>query len=407
MKNPVYILGGSQTDFQRNWTKEGKNFLAMLNEIVNDGLDAVRMDFSEIKKLGSTKTIGIFIGNFNAQQYVQQGHLGAFLTEIDRSFNGIPAARYEAACASGSVAIDAARAKIQAGDIDVAIVIGMEIMKSVPPQVGGDYLGTAAFYETEAKGIEFPFPKLFGKLADQIIKKYKVPEKRFLDSLAEISNINYSNAKRNSNAQTRSWFMSNKHAQLRNDSYNFSIGGRLCTSDCSQITDGAAMLVLSSKQYAKQYAKKRSIKTNKISKIKGMGFTVAPITFAEKISQATGMRHILPWTKEAVDDAYTMSKLTIKNIDVIETHDCFTSSEYACISAFRLCKPGREYEVVESGMIDFNGKKPINPSGGLIGAGHPVGATGVRMTLDLHKQVTNSAGNYQVASHKYYKIKFF
>ncbi len=148
MKNPVYILGGSQTDFQRNWTKEGKNFLAMLNEIVNDGLDAVRMDFSEIKKLGSTKTIGIFIGNFNAQQYVQQGHLGAFLTEIDRSFNGIPAARYEAACASGSVAIDAARAKIQAGDIDVAIVIGMEIMKSVPPQVGGDYLGTAAFYET-------------------------------------------------------------------------------------------------------------------------------------------------------------------------------------------------------------------------------------------------------------------
>lgn len=91
---------------------------------------------------------------------MQQGHLGAFLTEVDHSFNGIPAARYEAACASGSVAIDAARAKIQAGDIDVAIVIGMEIMKSVPPQVGGDYLGTAAFYETEAKRDRVPFPKI-------------------------------------------------------------------------------------------------------------------------------------------------------------------------------------------------------------------------------------------------------
>lgn len=84
------------------------------------------------------------------------------------------------------------------------------------------------------------------------------------------------------------------------------------------------------------------------------------------------MRHILPWTKEAVDDAYTMSKLTIKNIDVIETHDCFTSSEYACISAFGLCKPGREYEVVESGMIDFNGKNQLIQVAGLLALAIPL-----------------------------------
>ena len=79
------------------------------------------------------------------------------------------------------------------------------------------------------------------------------------------------------------------------------------------------------------------------------------------------------------------------------THDCFTSSEYAAISAFGLAEPGREYEAIEDGLITFDGKKPINPSGGLIGCGHPVGASGARMFLDLYKQVTGQAGKYQVS----------
>ncbi|MBQ6255285.1 MAG: thiolase domain-containing protein, partial [Clostridia bacterium] len=79
-----------------------------------------------------------------------------------------------------------------------------------------------------------------------------------------------------------------------------------------------------------------------------------------------------------------------------ETHDCFTSSEYAAISAFGITAPGKEYEAVENGTIGFTGAKPINPSGGLIGAGHPVGGSGARMLLDLYKQVTGTAGGYQV-----------
>ena len=100
--------------------------------------------------------------------------------------------------------------------------------------------------------------------------------------------------------------------------------------------------------------------------------------------------------RQTVQDAYKRSNLTVDNIDVFETHDCFTSSEYAAISAFGLTEPGREYEAVESGQIAFDGQKPINPSGGLIGCGHPVGASGVRMFLDLYKQVTGTAGGYQV-----------
>ena len=81
---------------------------------------------------------------------------------------------------------------------------------------------------------------------------------------------------------------------------------------------------------------------------------------------------------------------------MFETHDCFTSSEYAAISAFGLTEPGKEYEAVEDGTV----AKKINPSGGLIGCGHPVGASGARMLLDLYKQVTGTAGRYQVSGVK-------
>ncbi|MDO5147062.1 MAG: thiolase domain-containing protein, partial [Eubacteriales bacterium] len=108
----------------------------------------------------------------------------------------------------------------------------------------------------------------------------------------------------------------------------------------------------------------------------------------------------LRWTRQAVDDCYKRAGMTVEDINCFETHDCFTSSEYAAISAFGLTEPGKEYEAVESGCIAFDGDKPINPSGGLIGCGHPVGASGVRMFLDLYKQVSGKAGAYQVKDAK-------
>ncbi|HNF17250.1 MAG TPA: acetyl-CoA acetyltransferase, partial [Leptospiraceae bacterium] len=327
-------------------------------------------------------------------------HLGAFLTEVNPAFYGIPGARYEAACASGSVALDAAHAHIRAKDYDVAIVLGIEVMKTVSSAVGGDFLGTAAYYEREAKGVEFPFPKLFGRLADVILERYKLKEEVFMDALAEISRINYANAKRNPKSQTRTWFMNKEHASARGGANNMSVGGRLCITDCSQVTDGAAVVVLASKSYAKEYAKARNIKTSKIPHIKGFGHRVAPITFTGKVAESEGNKFILPWTKIAVDDAYGRAGLSVKDIDVFETHDCFTSSEYAAVSAFGISEPGKEHEAIQSGVIDFTGSKPINPSGGLIGVGHPVGASGVRMMLDLYKQVTGQAGGYQVKGAK-------
>lgn len=391
----VYILGGAQTDFERNWTKEGKGMVALLKEAMADGLAGAGLIFDDVRELNRDNRIACFVGNFIAEKYCDQGHLGAFLTEVNPAFYGVPSARYEAACASSSVAIDAAATKIRADEYDVAIVVGWELMKTVESRVGGDYLGRAAYYNKEGRGIDLPFPKLFGKLADETLKKYpELDEKRYMDALAKISVINYGNAKRNPLAQTRKWFMSFEQASIRDTETNPLVGGRLGVSDCSQVTDGAAVVVLCSERLMKE----RGIEDKPI--IKGYGHRTAPMLFEKKMADNESSEYVLPWTRQTVLDAYRRSGLTVDDIDVFETHDCFTSSEYAAISAFGITEPGKEYEAVESDMISFGGLKPINPSGGLIGCGHPVGASGARMLLDLYKQVTGIAGGYQVTDVK-------
>lgn len=386
----VYVLGGAQTDFERNWTKEGKNIIALLKEAVSDGFCDAGITYDDVVSLNKENRVACFVGNFIAEQYINQGHLGGLLTFVDPAFYGVPSARYEAACASSSAALDAAITKIQVGDYDVSIVVGWELMKTVDSKTGGDYLGRAAYYEMEGQGVDFPFPKLFGKLADEMLRKYRADENRFMDALAMISDMNYSNAKRNPLAQTRKWFMSFEQAKIRGKDTNPLVGGRLAVSDCSQITDGAAVVVLASESFVKE----RGLRDLPI--VKGYGHRVAPMLFDTKMAEARDSEHVLPWTRQAVLDAYRRSGLTVDDIDVFETHDCFTSSEYAAISAFGITAPGHENEAIEDGIIAFNGKKPINPSGGLIGCGHPVGASGARMFLDISKQVSGKTGKYQV-----------
>ncbi|MCB6365048.1 acetyl-CoA acetyltransferase [Intestinibacillus massiliensis] len=388
--NKVYVLGGAQTDFERNWSKEGKNVIALLREVISDGCYDASLTYAQIEQLNKENRIGFFVGNFIAELYANQGHLGALLTEVHPAFYGVPSARYEAACASGSVALDAAITKIRSGDYDVAIVVGWEMMKTVSSKVGGDYLGRAAYYDKEGKGIDFPFPKLFGRLADAYIDRYG-EEDRYMSALASIAEINYENAKRNPNAQTRKWFMSREQANMRDTETNMLVGGKLAVSDCSQVTDGAAMVVLCSEKYKEESGLKGPTPV-----VKGFGHRVAPMQFSKKLEESRDMDYILPWTRQTVVDAYCRAGVTVNDIDFFETHDCFTSSEYAAISAFGITEPGKEYEAVEDGVIAFDGTKPINPSGGLIGCGHPVGASGVRMFLDLYKQIAHKAGDYQL-----------
>ncbi len=388
-KSPeVYVLGGFMTDFARNWSKENKHFVAMMREAVMGALEKTQVRAKDIDVA--------HVGNFAAELYCKQGHLGAFFVEIDPVFSGLPTSRHEAACASGSISILAASAEIEAKRYDLACVVGVEQMKTVSSSEGGDYLGTAAWYELEAKGVEFPFPKLFGKLGDEYDKRYGLKD----EYLAGISAINYANAKLNPNAQTRTWYMNREHANAKNED-NPVVGGRVRISDCSQVTDGAVALLLASKKFAKSYAKKRGIPLESIPRIKGWGHHTAPITFAGKVAESQGKEYVLPHVRQTVVDAFKRAGMAdVNSVQGIETHDCFTTSEYMAIDHFGITKPGESWKAVEEGWLEIGGKHPINPSGGLIGAGHPVGATGVRQCLDAYLQVTGQAGDYQIEGAK-------
>jgi len=384
----VYVLGGYQTDFARNWTKENKHFSALIREGVLGALQRCEIAPEEIETA--------HVGNFAAELYCMQGHLGAFFTEVHPAFSGLPTGRHEAACASGSIALLAGSAEIEAGRYDLQAVVGVEQMKTVSPAVGGAYLGTAAWYAEEAKDIEFPFPKLFGKLGDEYDKRYGLKD----EYLAEISKINYENARRNPNAQTRTWYMNKEHALCRTDD-NAEVGGRIRIADCSQVTDGAVCVFLASRAFAKKYAARQGLSLSDIPRIKGWGHNTARLRFADKVFESRDDQFVLPHVRSTVKSAMERAGIAnVDGIDGIETHDCFTTSEYMAIDHFGITAPGESWKAIEEGWLEIDGKYPINPSGGLIGVGHPVGATGVRQLLDCYLQVTGQAGDYQVEGAK-------
>jgi acetyl-CoA C-acetyltransferase len=139
----------------------------------------------------------------------------------------------------------------------------------------------------------------------------------------------------------------------------------------------------------------------RLARLRGWGHRTAPITYAAKIEASRDQPYVFPWVRTTITDAFRRAGLAgVEQVDGIETHDCFTTTEYMAIDHFGITAPGQSWQAIENGDIELGGRIPVNPSGGLIGLGHPVGATGVRMVLDCWKQVTGQAGDYQVEGAK-------
>ena len=276
-------------------------------------------------------------------------------------------------------------------------VVGIEQMKTVDSALGGSYLGTAAWYEKEAEGIDFPFPKLFGRLGDEYGRQVRPPGRTLgRDQQAQLRQRQAESERANAHLVHEP----RDHALSRGDD-NAQVGGRIRLADCSQVTDGAVCVFLASRRYAQEYAAKRGISINDIPRIKGWGHNTARLRFEDKVAESKDAEYVLPHVRSTVTSAMERAGMSgVEDIDGIETHDCFTTSEYMAIDHFGITAPGESWKAVEEGWLEIDGKTPINPSGGLIGAGHPVGATGVRQLLDATKQVTGQAGDYQVAGAK-------
>ncbi len=384
MAGPVYILGGTQTDFASNWAREDKSLFDLFAHTVREALEICRLDASEVE-------VG-HVGNFVAELFAGQGLLGGFFAHADPGFSGMPSGRHEGACASGSLAALAAMADIESGRYGLACVAGIELMRNVSGKLAADHLGAAAWRGLEAQNATYVWPAMFSDLADEYDKRYGLDYQHLMG----ISKINFDNAKRNPNAQSRAWTFTDE-SFLPNDETNPVVEGWMRRQDCGQVTDGAAVIFLASEERAADYAARRGLKLEDLPRIEGWGHTTAPMMFAQKMSDSQQEDYVLPWTRKAITDAYRRAGISgPQDLDAIETHDCFSITEYMAIEHFGITAPGEAWKAVEEGVIAADGKLPMNPSGGLIGLGHPVGATGVRMLLDASKQVTGTAGDYQV-----------
>ncbi|OYY71879.1 MAG: acetyl-CoA acetyltransferase [Sphingomonas sp. 28-63-12] len=380
----VYILGGWQSDFTANWQRQGLDIADAFSQCVQAGLAATSLDAAEIDTG--------HVGNFTAELFAGQGLLGGFFGLADAAFDGLPTARHEAACASGSVAILAATAEIEAGRYDLACVIGIEQMRNVPGRIAAQHLGAAAWSGHEFGDADFVWPRAFSDLAEEYDRRHGLNPAH----LRRIAEINFANARRNPNAQTRGYSFS-PESFTDDDAANPIVEGRIRKMDCGQVTDGSAVVFLASPARAAAYAARRGIPLASLARISGWGHRSAPISYARKIADSAGQPYVFPQVRRAVLDARARAGVTdIAQIDAIETHDCFTSSEYMEIDHLGITAPGESWRAIEDGTIEMGGALPVNPSGGLIGLGHPVGATGVRMLLDGYKQVTGGAGAYQV-----------
>jgi acetyl-CoA C-acetyltransferase len=384
----TYILGGWQSDFANNWARQGMEFADAFSEVVGEGLNAVGLEPKDI----DTGHVGNFVGDL----FAGQGLLGGFFGMVHPDFDGLPTSRHEAACASGSVAILAASAEIEAGRYDLACVVGLEQMRNVSGQKAAENLGAAAWTGHEFQDAKFVWPRAFSDLADEYDRRYGLKP----EHLMRIAEINFANGKRNPNAQTRQWQFNDRSFTL-DDEANPVVEGRTRKQDCGQVTDGAAVVFLASEKRAAEYAAKRGVPLDSLPRIKGWGHRSAPISYAAKIRASEGAEYVFPQVRRAIEDARARAGVSdLSQIDVVETHDCFTTTEYMAIDHLGLTAPGESWKAVEDGSIEMGGRLPINPSGGLIGLGHPVGATGVRMALDAFKQVTGTAGDYQVEGAK-------
>jgi acetyl-CoA C-acetyltransferase len=383
-KPAVYILGGYQSDFAINWSRAGLSIYDLLKASVEGALDATSIVPDEVEVA--------HIGNFVGELFCGQGHLGGLFSSIHPAFSSLPASRHEAAYASGGIAILAAAAEIEAQRYDVACIIGIELMRNVSGEQAACNLRAAAWIGREAQEAKFPWPYMFDRLMDVYAERYGLKH----EHLAHIAQVNFSNAKRNPNAQTRQWNFQGQ-SFTEDDTLNPIIEGRLRKQDCGQITDGAATVMLVSERFAVAYARKHCLNIESLPIIKGWGHRTAPMLLEAKLAASRDQPYIFPHVHSTIIDAFRRAGVKdVWEMDCIETHDCFTISEYMAIDHFGLTRPGESWKAIEEGTIELDGKLPINPSGGLIGAGHPVGASGVRMVLDAYKQVTGTAGGYQV-----------
>jgi acetyl-CoA C-acetyltransferase len=320
----------------------------------------------------------ILLGHFNAG-FSPQDFTASLVLQASPDLRFTRATRVENACATGSAAVHQGLKSIAARNARIVLVVGVEQMTTTPPAEIGRNLLKASYVREEAD-IDGGFAGIFGKIAGLYFQRWGDQS----DALAMIAAKNHKNG------------VANPYAQIRKDlGYEFCrtesdknpiVAGPLKRTDCSLVSDGAAALVLADVETA--LAMNKAIVFRAAQHVQDF----LPMSRRD-ILKFEGCT--LAWQR-----ALGEAGIALNDLSFAEVHDCFTIAELIEYEAMGLAPEGQGARVIADGVVNKDGKLPINPSGGLKSKGHPIGATGVSMHAITAMQLMGKAGDMQVKDAK-------
>jgi acetyl-CoA C-acetyltransferase len=316
-----------------------------------------------------------YLGNFAGPSFVGQNHLAPYIaTAMD--INGVPATRFEAACASSGSAFFHAFSAVSAGVYDLALVTGVEKMTSQSTPKVTEILAGAGDCCGEVKA-GATFPALFAMIARRHMIQYGTTR----EQLAAVAVKNHANGAKNPYAHMR------KVITMEQALNGKPVSEPLTVYDCSLVSDGAASVLIAPLERAAEFTKKPA-------RVLGIAQTSDYVALDQKEDITT-----FSAVKCAAEKAYRMAGVTARDIQFAEVHDCFTIAEIIATEDLGFVEKGQGGSYVEGGCTALNGSRPVNTSGGLKSKGHPVGATGVAQICDVVSQIRGDAGERQIRNH--------
>lgn len=325
------------------------------------------------------------IGNFMAARFNKQANLPGFIPYIDEKLQWKPAISVEGACGSGGLALITGLKSVLAETSDSVLVLGVEVQNTMKAIYGADVLAGAGWYKKRKEGHAYFFPGQFSNRAGAYYEKYG------MDYTREGLKRWFVNAMENARLCPTAQEYESKATDLYKLYDKFKPNGanfvdNLTVLDCSKVSDGASSLIMASEEGLEKLG------IDKKDAIEIVGWAQVERNITHEPENLTEMITIKKAAKEALDSA----GLGIDDLGTIETHDCFSIAGILGVEAMGFAEPGKGAQFVTDGHTAREGKIPMNTTGGLIGWGHPTGATGVHQAVTIWEQLTGKAGDAQI-----------
>jgi len=381
LRRKIYMVGGYNTTSMGTGRKEFNP------KVERPGLEYYIKEAGQgtLKQIGGAKNVdeGV-IANFMAARFNYQGNLAGFIPYIDEGLTYKPCTRVEGACGSGALGLMSGIRSVLAETADVVLVIGTEVQNTVKAVYCADILAGAGWFKERKEGHAYFFPGKFSDRAGHYYEKFgkektrKAMAKWYVNAIENARLCPTAQEYHNTTKDLESIGMMEPNPRSFVDNLN--------VFDCSKVSDGASAIAIVSEEGLKRCG------IDKKDAIEVIGFGQAQNDITKPPKDLTK----LDTTIAAVKKAFEMANVTKEQIATVECHDCFTITGILAVEAIGFAEHGKGPDFVLEGNTSRTGKVPFNTTGGLVGWGHPTGATGVHQAVTILEQLTGKAGNAQI-----------